>query len=122
MSKERQQGGHGKEQEPRPYYLAARFPGERLAGRAYFQAQELIFNTPDSDLSVFRIQLNQIYHVAVLGIPPPQELEQKLRSILSTGDSTSLPADILKVLLQRRAQATRQGPWVEKHFRPGQPL
>lgn len=108
-----------KEQESKPYYLASQFGGERPAGRAYFQAQELIFNTPDCDLSVFRFQLSRIYHVAVIGIRPDEGLERRLRNILSRGESVSLSPEILRTLMSRRSQATRQGPWVERHYRPG---
>ena len=30
--------------------------------------------------------------------------------------------DVLYALVERRAQAIRQAPWVERHFRPGKPL
>ena len=110
------------EHEPIPYYLAARFAGERPAGRAYFRVQELIFATPEAHLSVFRFQLSRIYHVAILGENPDEELEQRLQRILAKGERVSLPTEVLKMLVERRAQATRQGPWLERHFRPGQPL
>ena len=107
------------EQEPIPYYKAARFRAEQIAGKAYFTAQNLIFNDPGCDLSVYRIQLNRIYHLAALGESPSEELDQKLQEILSTGESVSLPPQILKFLTQRRNQAIKKGPWVERHYRPG---
>lgn len=110
------------EQEPTPYYKAARFRGEQPAGRAYFQAQDAIFNDPDCDLSTYRFLLQQISHVAVIGEPPPEDLEKKLQEILSTGEPTPLPPNILKLLTERRNQATKQGPWIERHYRPGQKL
>lgn len=119
MPHERKGGEHRPEQEPTPYYKAARFSGEQPAGKAYFQAQQAIFENEDNALSVYRVQLNKIWHVVTLGEPPPQDLEQKLETILSTGESTSIPSDILKLLQDRRAKATKLGPWVEKHFRPG---
>lgn len=109
----------GKENEPIPYYQAARFADEKPAGRAYFQAQETLFRNPDCDLSVFRVQLNRISHVVLLGDLPEPELEQKLLQILSSGEPASLPLDILKVLQERRVQAIKRGPWVERHYRPG---
>jgi hypothetical protein len=110
------------EQEPVPYYHAARFRNEGPARRAYFQAQELLFNTPDADLSAYRFLLQQIWHVAVLGEPPPEDLTKKLQTAFARGETTSLPPNILKLLSQRREQATRQAPWVERHYRPGQNL
>jgi hypothetical protein len=110
------------EQEPAPYYQAARFRNEGPARRAYFQAQDILFNTPDSDLSAYRFLLRQIWHVAVLGEPPPEDLAKKLETTLARGEPTELPSDILKLLTERRQQATRQAPWVERHYRPGQNL
>ena len=104
------------------YLQAARFPTERKAGRAYFQAQEALYNSPACDLSVYRFLLNRISHVAVLGAPPRQELDRTIRRILATGEPTPLPAEIVETLLLRRAQQIRLAPWVERHHRPGQPL
>ena len=106
---------------PRLYLQAARFSTERKAGRAYFQVQDAIFTT-DCDLSAYRFLLNRISHVAVLGAPPPQELDRSIRRILASGEPTPLPAEIVETLLQRRAQQTRLGLWVEQHHRPGRPL
>ena len=110
------------EQEPLPYYLASKFSGERPAGKAYFQAQELIFKEEDNQLSVYRFQLYRIYHVAVVGDKPDQELEDKLNGILSAGEYVPLPSMVLKQLLARRQQQTKRGPWTERHYRPGQHL
>jgi hypothetical protein len=110
------------EQEPVPYYHAARFRYENQARRAYFQAQDMLFHAPESELSAYRFQLERIWHVAVLGEPPPEDMEKKLQAALARGEPTELPPDILKLLAERREQATRQGPWVERHYRPGQNL
>jgi hypothetical protein len=58
----------------------------------------------------------------VLGATPPQELDRTIRRILAAGEPTALPEEVLTLLLQRRAQQIRLGPWVERHHRPGQPL
>jgi hypothetical protein len=119
----RSQPPEGKpEQEPVPYYQAARYRYENHARRAYFQAQDLLFHTPESDLSAYRFQLERIWHVAVLGEPPPEGMEQKLQAALARGEPTELPPDSLKALAERREQAIRQAPWVERHYRPGQNL
>lgn len=105
-----------------PYYQAARFASEADAGHIYFKAQDLLLHGPDNDLSAYRLQLNLIWHVAVLGEQPPRSLDRRLRRILAAGDPTTLPTDVLELLLQRRARATKQGPWVEKHQCPGEQL
>ena len=85
----------------RPRYLQiVRFPTEQSAGRAYFQAQDAIFHSPHSDLSVYRLQLHEIYHVTILGDPPPRRLDRTLRSILIAGQPAELPDDILRELIR----------------------
>ena len=121
MSPERTGEEPSKEHEPQPYYQAARFSSEQVAGKAYFLAQRLIYQA-DCDLSSYRFQLQSIYHVAVLGEQPPDELHHRLANILSGGDIVSLPAEIIKVLQERRAQATKVSPWLERHYRPGKCL
>lgn len=112
-----------REHEPRPYYRAARFAGERPAGRAYAAVQDAIFRHPaDLDLSAYRFQLSRRYHVAVLGQPPPEAVDQHLQALLAAGEPTELPAEVLKLLSERRAQAIKEGPWTEGHYRPGTPL
>ena len=109
-------------QDPTPYYRAARFHGEKPAGRAYNQAQETIFTAPDCELSAYRFHLDRVWHVAVVGEQPPEDLERQLRRILSRGEPVALPEALLRMLKQRRVQATRLGPWIEGHYRPGQDL
>ena len=113
--------GHS-EQRPIPYYQAARFSGEKPAGAAYRQAQQAIFNAPECELSAYRFHISRIWHVAVVGDQPPEDLERRLQKILSRGESVSLPEALLRMLEQRRVQATRLGPWIEGHYRPGQDL
>lgn len=108
-----------REQQPDAGYLrAARFSGERPAGRAYVQLQEAIFQAPACELSVFRLQLHRDWHVAVLGDPPAETLERRIRQVLARGTPASLPENILAALQRRRTEATRIGPWVERHVRP----
>lgn len=111
--------GEQRETDADPYYRAARFVSERAAGRAYFRTQRLVYNS-NCELSCFRFQLDGIYHVAILGEPPPKKLEQRLQRLLSNGSLVLLPPDILSRLFERRAEAARQGEWIERHFRPGQ--
>jgi hypothetical protein len=110
-----------KEAEPDPYYLAARFSREQTAGRAYSQAQQTIFSQ-DCDLSVYRFQLSEVWHMAVLGEKPPPDLERRLRRILALGEPLTLTKEVLQILFERRSQSTKEGPWVERHYRPGQRL
>ena len=117
------EGGPSPEAELPRYHQAARFAGEEPAGVAYFAAQEAVAaHAGDVDLSAYRFQLNRVYHVAVLGDPPPTALHDELRAILASGEPAQLPEDVLKLLNARRAEATELGPWVEGHYRPGKRL
>ena len=112
-----------REHEPIPYQRAARFAGEQPAGVAYFQAQEAVYAAVGAvDVSVYRFQLDRIYHVAVLGQPPPPELDATLAGILAAGEPATLPPQVLQQLAERRRQASRQAPWVQRHHRPGKRL
>jgi hypothetical protein len=111
----------GEHQTSPEYLRVARFSGERLAGRAYHQLQEAIFRSPACDLSVYRLILDRKWHVSVLGDPPAETLERRIRQVLSRGVPASLPGEILEELRRRRTEATRIGPWVERHQRPTPP-
>lgn len=119
-------GGSGpepREHEPVPYYRAARFERERRAERAYVRVQEMVLHASNEvDLSTYRLLLNQVSHVVVLGEPPPEGVDRQLGRILSAGAPATLPADVLQILAERRARATKLGPWLEGHYRPGRPL
>ncbi len=106
--------------EPSPWYRAARYETEPPSERAYFQAQETIFHS-EADLSAYRLMLEQIYHVAVLGGAPAEvALQERIVSILyAEGTPMQLPEDVLTVLNERRQQAQQIGPWMEGHYRPG---
>jgi hypothetical protein len=108
------------EQEPGRYQRAARFAGERPAGQAYAAVQQVIYEAPEpTEVSVYRLQFNRVWHVAALGLVPPASVLQALEAILDTGEPAELPAEVWQALAERRAQATRRGPWVERHHRPG---
>ena len=77
---------------------------------------------PPNDLSAYRLRLREVWHVAVLGEPPPPDLDERITTILAAGEPAILPAEVMTALTERRAQSIRQGPWVQRHFRPGQPL
>ena len=102
------------------YHQAARFEGEELAEVTYFAAQDIVFaHAGDVDLSAYRFQLNRVDHVVIVGEPPPPDLHDELRSVLSAGEPAVVPEDVLRLLNARRTVATRAGPWVEGHYRPG---
>ena len=108
--------------EPVLYHKAARFTRERAAWRVYDRLQAAVFAAPDCDLSVYRLQLDHVYHVAVLGAPPPAALDRRIDRLLAHGERVALPQAALVALSQRRRQMTQHGGWVEGHHRPGERL
>jgi hypothetical protein len=115
-------GEPNRELEQPPYHKVARLAGEKPAAKAYFEAQGVIFSDVESELSAYRLMLNAIYHVAVLGEQPSQETDQALTQILSQGQPATLPKEALAALNQRRVQMKQHGEWVEGHYRPGRRL
>lgn len=100
-----------------PYFRAAQFNRERASLSAYNQAQELLFRSP-CELSAYRVLWETRWLVAVVGETPPDELDQRIERILSRGEATSLPSEMVQLLQERGIEARRQGPWTERHFRP----
>jgi hypothetical protein len=117
-----QPGEPNKELEQPTYSKAARFAGEKLAGKAYFEAQEVIFQDTESQLSAFRITLNAVYHVAALGERPSDVTDQEITRILAQGMMTTLPSGVTAALNARRLEMKQHAEWVEGHYRPGKPL
>ncbi len=101
------------------YYRAARFTNESSAETPYLQLQDLVFSV-DSDLSVYRFRLGNVWHVAVVGDQPDESLGRQLQQILSPGKATELEPETLDLLFQRRAETMIPGGWIERHHRPGQ--
>jgi hypothetical protein len=99
----------------------AAFADDRTAGRVYARVQDAIFTTP-CDLSAYRFLLDQVPHVAVLGAPPPPDLDEALVQLLAAGTPTTLPSVVQQALIDRRQQMGRRGPWTEGHYRPGRRL
>ncbi len=104
------------EQEPTVVCRAARFNGERPAGKAYSQAQKAIYRA-DCDVSVYRMQIDRVWHVAALGISIPEDLDHRLQAILVSGEPATLEPGLVKMLWDRHVQAAKKAPWIERHYR-----
>ncbi len=100
------------------YTLVAEFPDEVTARRAYARVQALLYRA-DCDLSAYRVLLDGVPHVVVLGKAPAESLDEHLRLALIAGRPAELPPPIIAALAVRRAQQRQKGPWVEEHHRPG---
>ena len=103
-----------------PYYLAARYSNKNSAGKAYNPIQTIIFEE-DCDLSAYRFfeQKERKWYVVVIGEEPSPQLHQRLATILFTltrGVRVTLDSETLAALMDRRAEQTQIGPWVERHY------
>ncbi|MBV9279423.1 MAG: hypothetical protein JOZ41_05035 [Chloroflexi bacterium] len=117
MTKERPGGYEGQERRPDegPFFRAARFQKEGAARRAYFATQETIYQA-ECDLSTYRFLLNGIWHVAVTGNEPPEELAERLGRNMRHGYQVELPEDIRRDLSERGRQQRKHGLWSEGHY------
>ena len=106
-------------QQSSPYHAAAWFTDEHAAGAAYSLMQDLIFNAPDCELSVYRLHIKGVWHVAVVGDPPDEGLGQELTIALANGTPILLGTETLNFLQHRRETEVKRGTWVERHHRPG---
>jgi hypothetical protein len=111
-----EQHAPSQEQPAEPYLRAVRFSTEPPSQRAYERVQDAIFRAA-WDLSVYRFRLDQPWYVVVMGSPPPEPVDRRLRRLLAAGEPSELPEGILGFLRQRRDQMRRLGPWVERHYR-----
>ena len=109
--------------DPLPRYaLTVRLRRVQAAKCVYDQIQQVLYEAEESDLSTYNLQLNGVLFVAVVGEPPPADLHERLRQILTIGTAETLPEEVLVMLQRRREQEQRKGPWVEHHYRPGKRL
>ena len=118
--KESEQSNGNKEKDPEPYARAARFPDRRSAGRTYNRLQRLVHES-DAELSAFRFQLSDLWHVAAVGpAVPAASLAKRVEALLSPGEAVELPEAVLRLLLELRQRALRPGTtWMEGHYDPG---
>jgi hypothetical protein len=109
--------------EPEPYYQAARYPTKVAAGKAYTPIQQIIFDE-DCDLSCYRylVPSEKKWYVVVIGQQPTPQLHERLKTILTTltrGEPVTIATDTLTLLLARRLEQSKRGPWVEGHYSEG---
>ena len=121
--KESERSNADKEQEPQPYARAARFSDRQSAGRSYNRLQRVIHRS-DAELSAFRFQLSDVWHVAAVGpFVPSAALAKRVESLLSRGEAVELPEVVVRLLLELRQRALRPGTtWMEGHYDPGRPI
>ncbi len=116
------------EQEPRPYYLAARYASDHASEKPYRRTRNYLYAHEEVELSVFRFQLGRHgadkldWHVAVIGDKLPDEHERQIRRFLQDGQVVTLPEEVVGAMYRRRLETSQQGPWFERHHKPGRRL
>lgn len=100
------------------FSIAYRFADFDAAGRAYEQSRDLIF-AADLNASTYRVVLNGITHVVVIGedVPFPT-LQQALPEICEEGELADVPDEIVLTLALRRAQVSGPHVQFERRYDP----
>jgi hypothetical protein len=83
------------------YCLAVRFANGERAERDYGQLR-LLLRRADCNLSVYRVLLDDVPHIIVLGERPDKALGKLLGIALAAGESVELPPTVLAALMARR--------------------
>lgn len=83
------------------YCLAMLFRDGARAERDYGQLRELLRDA-DCNLSVYRVLLDDVPHIIVLGEQPPAALRARLSQALVAGEPVELPAAVVAALVTRR--------------------
>src|SRR5438270_178532 len=116
MTSPERPSGPAPERQPVPYHRAARFAAEKPARDAYFASQDAVLGYAGKvDLSTYRVQIDAIYHVAVLGEEPPAALGAQIDAILAAGDAATVHPTVLARLAARRQEQSRHGSPVARH-------
>src|SRR5947209_7993483 len=85
-----------------PYCRVASFIDDGVASFARRWAQEVI-DAAGSQLAAFSFPLCSYPHVAIVGVPPPEDLDHCLEGVLSLGEPATIPEQFIEDLERRRA-------------------
>lgn len=96
--------------------LVARFESLEHAGKAYDPIQALLRVEQFTNVSVFRIELHGVAHVAVVGEQPEAHIMEVINQALGLGELITPDADIVGWLLERRVQRPEQVGFSEGHY------
>ena len=101
---------------PENICLAARFASLELAGQAYDPIQEILRVEEFSNLSVFRIELHGVAHVAVVGEDAGAHIMEVVNQALSLGEMVTLDDEAIGWLRARREGRPQQEGFSEAHY------
>lgn len=96
------------------WVIAYRYPDMEAAGEAYQRARDIVFGE-DIDASAFRVQINRVPHVVVVGDGPlDPDLRGRFEDACRDGEAAVLPAFARELLLSRRAEGRVPGLFWER--------
>ncbi len=99
------------------WLLAFQYRAMQVAGEAYELCRDLIFGL-DIDASVYRIQVNTVPYVVVLGegqlFTPVREMFERS---CTRGQTAELSTDVIRALFDRRARGKIPGAFWERRSR-----
>jgi hypothetical protein len=96
------------------WLLAYCYPDMQTAGEAFERARDIVFSE-DIDASAYRVQLNGVPHVVVLGEAPLlPELRRRFEVACAGGEPVELPTDARAVLVRRRLEGRIRGAFWER--------
>lgn len=101
---------------PENICLAARFASLELADEAYAPIQDILRVEEFSNLSVFRIELHGVAHVAVVGEEAESHIMAVVHQALSLGEMVTLDDEATGWLLERREGRPIQEGFSEAHY------
>jgi hypothetical protein len=103
------------------WLIAYAFNDEDTAGSAYKALRDYLLTT-ELDMTVYRIQLDSVWHVVTLGDGVPDlSIAKHIRKELTAGKSVELPQEVIEALQSRRKEGRIPGVFWEANHRPGQP-
>jgi hypothetical protein len=86
------------------YYAAARFTSEPDSARAYRRLHDLLSGSDIGNLSVYRVLINMMPHVIIVGDRPTERGMRRVQEVLSTGEAVTLHDAVVSTLQKRRLQ------------------
>lgn len=89
------------------YQVACTFTSKAASETPYHSLQEHLRNS-DSDASVFRVLLNDIWSIAIVGTKVSPAMQRAIDKYLPLKDRIQLPTDALQQLLGRREMRTKE--------------
>lgn len=109
------------------WYVASRYRDKEHSETPYKNLETMLRNDKREHFSVFRLMINQVWHIVLIGRKPKEPLLSQCMIELNKGVITQIPTDVYQALEARRLEkeddarplpGTRPGEskWTENHY------